>query len=199
MAVGTSAPPPESDESDSPAALAVSVPSSPEVGDELAAEELVVEDALFFLAFFDALALRSAFAFFFASVFVLAFSLAFDVLDALASLDALDEAAEDEVADDCALPAPEEVDPPAALLCFEGPALFEPELFGDPPPFVAVGAADVGWAGLPGLGLGLGFGFVLGVCVGFGLGAFTLGGAVLGAAPEPRRKPTTVPGCGLYA
>ncbi len=161
------------------------MPSSPEVGDALAAEEVVVEDVLFFLALF-------ASAFFLALCSLACFCLAFDVLDVLAPLDALDEAAEDVL-----LSAPEDVDPRGALAPLDELEPFEPEPFGEPPPCVADGLAGVeGCAGTLGFGLGLdvtvGFGFG-----GSGGGAATLGGAMPGAAPGPRRNPTTVPGLGV--
>ena len=178
MAVGTRALPPEEE---SFAAAAVSAPPSLEVG-EAPPAGLVVELVLFFV-FFDV----AFFAFFDVSsaeaersgAVLRVFFCAADVgvPEEGASLDAPEGGVEDMGA--------EEPDPgPAAPAGDELDGLGL-ERVGDPPT-----RGEAGAAGAEDRVGALGFG------VAAGGAAATFGGAVLGALPAPRRKPTTVPGCG---
>ena len=61
---------------------------------------------------------------------------------------------------------------------------------------VVLGAGAGGAAVL--VDAGVGAAVLIGVGLGVGVGATAAGGATRGAAPESKRKPTTVPGAGLY-
>lgn len=183
MAVGTSAPVPPS--ASVPAPAAVVEASSELVADE--ADEVLelveVEDSLSLaaLAFFALARVASAF-------FALACCVFFAAADFEAELFGVtprEDAAEEGPA---AMPLGADVEPPPGAAVDPGWSAVEVERGAE----VGLGVEAGGLAVVLAVGFGVGF------AVGFGAGAATLGGAMLGADPEPRRNPTTVPGAGSW-